>query len=446
MLVPVDGFPEVPLEVVEASGRTDVASERWRHRNESIIVLEIRALTRGIEILASTQQLFFGVDLYSQTCQSLRRSPERALADEENAGHWIGKDSDGSVVNRWTSTDKEKCKMLEKVSLGTSQGNCESWRGSDPRELVLPRKSVSEPWDRGKAQKANRTVPQLGGQGKTGARRGRRGRCGNRAVQKHELQPRTTCDRRRDPIGRTSALPTPVREAGRKARSVRENSEGLEKAGSDTFKTIVANYDPVSNLLGEEKKLETSDDFPEADEDCDVPPIWGTLADDVRGLDETNAWSGKQLVSALPPSSKRRAEQNTKTEKLQSWPPAVPPKRSSSIDTKTSPKSFTGTGTEIFRSHRLRSRGAYLWETPNRGRLTTLSDGGRRLGVRAAFWNLRYGERYDVTHRVTLRRLLRDIANGGVLGWNVSHNCSRPFCSSTQKIQCHYVTLRSDLS
>ena len=120
-------------------------------------------------------------------------------------------------------------------------------------------------------------------------------------------------------------------------------------------------------------------------------------------------------------------------------------------------ESNTGTGTERLRSHRLSSRGAYLWETPNRGRFATLSDGGRlflnlfsndrvgraaqRLGVRAAFWNLRYGERYDVTHRVNLRRLLRDIANGEVLGcmmsvpstdWNVAHNCSRPLRSSTQ--------------
>ena len=58
MLIPVDGFPEVPLEVVEASDWVDVASNRWRHRRESIIVLESRALTRGVEILASTEQLF----------------------------------------------------------------------------------------------------------------------------------------------------------------------------------------------------------------------------------------------------------------------------------------------------------------------------------------------------------------------------------------------------
>ena len=35
-----------------------------------------------------------------------------------------------------------------------------------------------------------------------------------------------------------------------------------------------------------------------------------------------------------------------------------------------------GAETEIFRSHRLSSRGAYLRETPNRGRFTTPSDGG----------------------------------------------------------------------
>ena len=58
MFVPVHGFPEVPLEVVEASGWMDIASGRWRYRNENIIVLESRALTRGVEIFASTQQLY----------------------------------------------------------------------------------------------------------------------------------------------------------------------------------------------------------------------------------------------------------------------------------------------------------------------------------------------------------------------------------------------------
>ena len=58
MLIPIDGFFEVPLEIVEARGWVDVASGRWRYRDENVIVLESRALTCGVEILASTQQLF----------------------------------------------------------------------------------------------------------------------------------------------------------------------------------------------------------------------------------------------------------------------------------------------------------------------------------------------------------------------------------------------------
>ena len=113
--------------------------------------------------------------------------------------------------------------------------------------------------------------------------------------------------------------------------------------------------------------------------------------------------------------------------------------------------------TNLLRSHRLSSRGAYLWETPSRGRFAALSDGGRlflnlfsnervgcatqKFGVRAAFWNLRHGERYDVTHPASLRRLLRDVADGGILGcmmsvpptgWNVARGCNRPLRSSAQ--------------
>ena len=118
---------------------------------------------------------------------------------------------------------------------------------------------------------------------------------------------------------------------------------------------------------------------------------------------------------------------------------------------------LTKKSTHQLRSHRLSSRAALLWETPSRGRSTTFSDGGRlflnlfsndrvgraaqRLGVRTAFWNLKYGERYDVTQLVNLRQLLRDIANGEIrscmmsvpsTGWNVARNCSRPIRSSAQ--------------
>ena len=57
LLIPTEGFPEVPFEVVEASGWVDVAAGRWGYRDESIVVLESRALTRGVEILAIAQQL-----------------------------------------------------------------------------------------------------------------------------------------------------------------------------------------------------------------------------------------------------------------------------------------------------------------------------------------------------------------------------------------------------
>ena len=104
--------------------------------------------------------------------------------------------------------------------------------------------------------------------------------------------------------------------------------------------------------------------------------------------------------------------------------------------------------THLLRSHRLSSRGE---------RFTTLSDDDRlflnlfsndrvdravqRLGVRAAFCSLKYGERYDVTHPVNLRHLLRDIANGEILscmmsvlsiGWNLARDCRRPLRSSAQ--------------
>ena len=57
VLIPTDDFPEVSLEIVEANGWVDVTSRRWRYRDENIIVLESNALARGVEILASTQQL-----------------------------------------------------------------------------------------------------------------------------------------------------------------------------------------------------------------------------------------------------------------------------------------------------------------------------------------------------------------------------------------------------
>ena len=75
-LIPVDNFPGVPLEIEEASGWRDVASGQWRYTDENIIVLESRALTRGIEFLASTHQL------YRKTCVALVDNMSAALSFE----------------------------------------------------------------------------------------------------------------------------------------------------------------------------------------------------------------------------------------------------------------------------------------------------------------------------------------------------------------------------
>ena len=111
---------------------------------------------------------------------------------------------------------------------------------------------------------------------------------------------------------------------------------------------------------------ETSDDFPNTDEDCHAPP----LAVDVRGLDQTNAWSGKQLVPTPPPSSKRRAEQNTKLGRHEDHQKSCIPGYRPSIrkglrvpiqrPLQKASESNRSAGTDRLRSHRLRSRRAYL--------------------------------------------------------------------------------------
>ena len=226
----------------------------------------------------------------------------RTPADEENAGDWSEKDSDGTSSTDGERDPKKKQKRLRMVSPRTSQSNCTSWRGSDPREFVLPRESVSESRDRSKVHKASRAVPQF---------------CGVDAaivlyLNMSNSQGRPVSDGHVLPGG-ASVLPTPVREVGRtKTRSVVESSEGLEKKGSDTIKTTMAKNDLVWSLLGDGEKQETSDGRPCPDDGCDVLPTWGTLAVDARGPDQTNVWRGKRLATSPPLRSTRRAEQNAK--------------------------------------------------------------------------------------------------------------------------------------
>ena len=243
-------------------------------------------------------------------------------------GEWEREGERYNIDHKGGCGDKEKAKTFGEATPRMSLDNCKAWRESDPREFVLPRREVSEPWGRGKAQKSTRTVPQLCKR-KAGARRGRRGRRGNRTVPEQELQPSTTHDRRRS-----------------QGKQHEDHQSGCSPRDRQSLRKNLR--EPIRKLHQE------------------------ALEDNV------------------------------------------------------------GTEIERFRSHRLSFRGAYLWETPSRGRFTTLSDGGRlflnlfsnnrlgraaqRLGVRAAFWILKFGEQYDVTHPVNLRRVLRDIADGGVLG------------------------------
>ena len=156
------------------------------------------------------------------------------------------------------------------------------------------------------------------------------------------------------------------------SRSVLESSEGLEEEGSNTIKTTTTKNDLV--LLGDGEKQETFGGHTRPDDYRDVLPTWRSLAVDARGSDQCMVWQAIHHCSSTPFNEEQKS-------------------------------------TNPLRSHRLGSRGAYLWETPSRGRFAALSDGGRlflnlfwdgrvgpaaqRLGVRAAFWNLRY-ERYDV--------------------------------------------------
>ena len=187
----------------------------------------------------------------------------RTLADGENAGEWSERDSDATSPTDGDVETKKKQKRLERSAWRRARQLQKA--GEDPTLANLS----SESRNRGKVQKASRTVPQFCGRGNTGARRGR--------------------------------LPTLVREVGRtEACSVVESSGRLEKTGSDTLKATVAENDLVWSLLGDGEKQETSDGHPYPDDDCDALPAWRTVAVDAERPDQTNAWCDKRLVTAPP--------------------------------------------------------------------------------------------------------------------------------------------------
>ena len=83
----------------------------------------------------------------------------RTSADEEKYREGKREGERRNVDHRGGCGDKENDKTLGKVSPRMSLDNCKAWREFDPREFVLPRRRVSEPWNRDKAQKSTRTVP-----------------------------------------------------------------------------------------------------------------------------------------------------------------------------------------------------------------------------------------------------------------------------------------------
>ena len=447
----------------------------------------------------------------NQLEDTCRRGQYRRLEREGQRRH---------LFNGRRIEDKKKTKTFGTVSSGQSQGNSKSWRKSDTREPVFPRESISQPCHRSKVQNASGAVLQLCGRRKSGACRGRRGRRGNRTIPELELQSRPTCERWRSPTGGTSLLPTSVRKAGwTETRAIVESTEGVEEASSDKVETTTAKNVLVWGLLGNGENKEAFYGHPRVDDDRCVLLTRRTLAVKATGPDHTNAGRVPSKTQSYDETIDLRNPGSPKW--LQSWRLVGPQRGFSSTDTRTSPKSFEeqhvswecqtlfrtsdavrvrhwtngdftapcwrskktvnvevrqlhcttrkiwkiGTDpvrsqqelTKLLQSHRLSSRAAYLFETPSRGRFTSLSDGGRlflnlfsnervgraaqRLGVRAAFWNPQYGERYDVTHPANLRRLLRDIAGGGILGcvmsvpstgWSVARSCRRPLRSSAQ--------------
>ena len=296
-------------------------------------------------------------------------------------------------------------------------GQLQSLAGIRPSRICPSSEEGQRAVGRGKAQKSTRTVLQLCERGKAGASRGRRGRRGNRAVPEQELQPSTTRDRRRSPTGGALTLPTPVREVGMKARSGAESSEKLEK------RALTRSRRPSPTVTWYGVQGMAND--------------WSLLLHPVEQSKPSKTQSYNTKISG-DSRDRQSLRKNLR----------VPIRK---LHQEASEDNM-GTETERFLSHSLSSRGAYLWETPSRGHFTTLSDGGRlilnlfsnnrvgraaqSLGVRAAFWNLKFGEQYDVIHLVNLRRVLRDVLGCMMFvpsaGWNVARDCSRPFRSSAQ--------------
>ena len=147
--------------------------------------------------------------------------------DEENAGDW----SESTSTTDTEVERKRKQRRLKQSARGRARAISKAGEDTTLANLsFLKRVSISHATET-KIQNASGAIPQLCGRGKTGARRGRQGRQGNRATPKHELQPMPTCERRTGPTGGASLLPTSIRKARwTKTRSTVESLRAEERA------------------------------------------------------------------------------------------------------------------------------------------------------------------------------------------------------------------------
>ena len=230
--------------------------------------------------------------------------------------------------------------------------NIKSWRGPDPRDRVLPRMNISKTSDRDKIQNASGAIPQLCGRWKIGARRGRRGRHDNRVIPKHELQSRPTCERRRSASG-TSLLPSSVRKAGwTKTRSIVEGCEGLEKEDSDKNKTTTTRMiwsgvclEMVKNrnsliLIHVLMMIVT---YCRSRNRCER--TWSDQCALRQAIGHCSSILSNETCQVKHEATTTQSTWEIKSildsaKCQQSWRPVVPRKGFSSIDTKTSSKSF----------------------------------------------------------------------------------------------------------
>ena len=196
----------------------------------------------------------------------------RAPADEENAGDWTGKDSDGASSTDGEAEIKKKARDLTRPARERARAIAKAGEDLTLANLsFLERVSASHGTEAKHQKKIEQFLSFADKEKLALAVDDEVGAASVLCLNMSCSQERLVTDEE-TLLAELSAPPTPVREAEEKlARSQRTLKD--EKTGSDTFKTTVAQNDLVSNLLGGGEKLETSDDLPYTDEACNAADL-----------------------------------------------------------------------------------------------------------------------------------------------------------------------------